>query len=291
VAVSYLGVAGRNLQRTRDFNIAAAVPTAVPITGGGSLTVDRFPTARPFSNFDRILRFESTAESTYHGATVEARKRFSGGLQANFSYTLGKVEDTKPDATAVVPGSSGDDAKYASNPLDLEADRAAGDNDVRHRAVLSGVWDLHYWRDSSGATKALLDGWTLSMIGTLQTGLPYSERVTNDLNNDGNRFNDIVPGSRNSHRVPTSKNIDLRLSRKIPLGARARLEIIGEAFNLLNSTNITFQRDALYNFTGTALVPQMRLSNPRLDFGADSSTQVNFEDTQRIVQIAAKVTF
>ncbi|MET0553508.1 MAG: TonB-dependent receptor, partial [Vicinamibacteria bacterium] len=35
VAVSYLGVAGRNLQRTRDFNIAAAVPTAVPITGGG----------------------------------------------------------------------------------------------------------------------------------------------------------------------------------------------------------------------------------------------------------------
>ena len=40
-----------------------------------------------------------------------------------------------------------------------------------------------------------------------------------------------------------------------------------------------------------ALVPQLNLSNPRLNFGADTGTQVNFEDTQRIVQIAAKVTF
>jgi hypothetical protein len=38
-------------------------------------------------------------------------------------------------------------------------------------------------------------------------------------------------------------------------------------------------------------VPQLNLSNPRLNFGADRSTQVNFEDTQRIVQVAAKVTF
>jgi outer membrane receptor protein involved in Fe transport len=291
VSVSYLGVAGRKLQRTRDFNVAAAVPTAVPITGGSSLTVDRFPTARPFSNFDRILRFESTAESMYNGATLEARKRFSGGLQANLSYTLGKVEDTKPDATAVVPGSAGDDAKYVSNPLDLEADRATGDNDVRHRAVLSGVWDILYFKGSGTAVKALLDGWTISMIATIQSGLPYSERVTNDLNNDGNRFNDIVPGSRNTHRLPTTKNVDLRLSRKIPLGARARLEIIGEAFNLLNSTNITSQRDTLYNFTGTALVPQLNLANPRLNFGNDAGAQINFEDTQRIVQVAAKVTF
>jgi outer membrane receptor protein involved in Fe transport len=291
VSVSYLGVAGRKLQRTRDFNLAAAVPTAVPVTGGASLTVDRFPTARPFAAFDRILRFESTAESIYHGFTMEARKRFSGGLQGNLSYTLGKVRDTKPDATAVVPGSAGDDAKYASNPLDLEADRADGDNDVRHRAVLSGVWDIQYFKDSGSAVKALLDGWTISLIATVQSGLPYSERVTNDLNNDGNRFNDIVPGSRNSHRLPATKNVDLRLSRRIPVGGRARLELIAEAFNLFNSTNVTSQRDTLYNFTGTALVPQLNLANPRLDFGADAGTQINFEDTQRIVQFAAKVTF
>jgi hypothetical protein len=75
------------------------------------------------------------------------------------------------------------------------------------------------------------------------------------------------------------------------MGPKARLELIAEAFNLLNTTNITAQRDTLYNFNGTALVPQVGLANPRLDFGADSGTQINFEDTQRIVQIAAKVTF
>jgi outer membrane receptor protein involved in Fe transport len=291
VAVSYLGVAGRKLQRSTDINIGTPVATQVPISTGGALTVDRFPAARPFTAFDRIIEFQSSAESSYNGVTLELRKRYRNNLQASLAYTLGKVEDTKPDATAVVPGNAGDDAKYASNPADFEADRADGDNDVRHRAVFSGLWDLAYWSGSTGAAKALLDGWSLSWIMTAQSGLPYNERVSNDLNNDGNRFNDIVPGARNAHRLPSIFNVDLRLSKRIPMGSQARLELIAEAFNLLNSTNITSQRDTLYNFTGTALVPQVGLSNPRLDFGADVGTQINFEDTQRIVQIAAKVTF
>jgi outer membrane receptor protein involved in Fe transport len=291
VSVSYLGVAGRKLQRATDINVGVPVATSVPIGTGGAVTVQRFPTARPFANFDRIIEFQSSAESTYNGVTLELRRRYRGGLQASLAYTLGKVDDTKPDATAVVPGNAGDDAKYASNPADFEADRALGDNDVRHRAVFSGLWDLGYWKDSSGVAKALIDGWSLSWIASAQSGLPYNERVSNDLNNDGNRFNDIVPGSRNAHRLPSIFNVDLRLSKRIPMGSRARLELIAEAFNLLNSTNITSQRDTLYNFTGTALVPQVGLANPRLDFGADVGTQINFEDTQRIVQIAAKVTF
>ncbi|HET9315952.1 MAG TPA: TonB-dependent receptor, partial [Vicinamibacteria bacterium] len=238
-SASYQFVAGRKLQRARDFNVGAPVATEVPIAGGGSLTVQRFPSTRPFSNFDRIIRFESTAESTYNGLNLELRKRFGGSVQSSLVYTLGKVEDTKPDATAVVPGNASDDAKYVSNPSDFEVDRAAGDVDVRHRLVWSGVWDIGYWKDSGGFTKALLDGWGVSWIASLQSGLPYSERVTNDLNNDGNRSNDIVPGSRNAHRLPTAYTVDMRLSKKIPLGNRVRLELIAEAFNLLNTTNIT----------------------------------------------------
>lgn len=291
VSVSYLGVAGRKLQRATDINVGAPVATSVPISTGGTVTVQRFPAARPFANFDRIIEFQSTAESTYNGVTFEVRKRYGKSLQASFAYTLGKVEDTKPDATAVVPGNAGDDAKYASNPADFEADRATGDNDVRHRAVVSGLWDIGAFADSGSAVKAVLGGWSVSWIASAQSGLPYNERVTNDLNNDGNRFNDIVPGSRNAHRLPAIFNVDLRLSKRIPMGSKAKLELIAEAFNLLNSTNVTSQRDTLYNFTGTALVPQVGLANPRLDFGADVGTQINFEDTQRIVQIAAKVSF
>ena len=100
----------------------------------------RFPT-RPFSGFDRMVRFESTAESKYNGVTLELRKRFAKRWQANLAYTLGKVEDTVPDAVNVVLG-GGDDARFQSDPKDFERDRAAGNNDVRHRLVFSGYWDL-----------------------------------------------------------------------------------------------------------------------------------------------------
>jgi outer membrane receptor protein involved in Fe transport len=291
---SYLFVAGRKLQRSTDINIGAAVPLSYPILGGGTLSAETYPTRR-FSAFDRVIQFQSSAESTYNGATLELKRRFHGGMQASLAYTLGKVTDTVPDATAVVPGNAGDDSKYASNPGDFEADRAPGNDDVRHRVVFSGLWEPGFFKDSSGFMKAAFDGWSMGWIASIQSGLPYSEQVNGDLNKDGNRFNDIVPGSRNTHRLPTAKNIDLRLSRRIGLGKQAKLELIAEAFNLFNTTNISNQQRTLYNLVAIAsvntLVPQQNLSNPRLNFGADSSTQINFGDTQRIVQLAAKITF
>ena len=140
------------------------MPTPVPIQGGGSLTINRYA-ARPFTNFDRLVRFESTGKSDYNGLTVELKKRFRGRFLANLAYTLGKVEDNNPDSVNVVLG-GGDDARFPSDPVDRAADLAPGNNDVRHRFVLSGYWDLGYWKDSGGVAKALLDGWSLSWIGT-----------------------------------------------------------------------------------------------------------------------------
>jgi outer membrane receptor protein involved in Fe transport len=289
VAVSYLFVAGRKLALSRDFNVGDAVSAAVPIQGGGSITVQRFPT-RPFTSFDRVVRFESTGRSNYNGATFELKKRFGGRLLGNLAYTLSHVKDNNPDSVNVVLG-GGDDARFPSNPVDRDADYADGQNDVRHRVVVSGYWDLDYFKGSGALTRAVLGGWSLSWIASAFSGYPYSELVTNDLNGDGNRSNDIVPGSRDSHRLPWTKNIDARLSRRIPVGKQVKVELIAEAFNLLNSTNVSGQNRTLYDFTNGVLVPRLNLSNPRSNFGADSSTQVNFEDTQRIVQLAAKITF
>jgi outer membrane receptor protein involved in Fe transport len=280
VGASYLYVRGRKLQRSTDINLFPPVPTAIPIQDGGSVTVDRFPTARPFTNFDRIIEFQSTAESEYNGLTLELRKRFNGKLLYNVAYTLGKVEDTVPDATAVVPNGS-DDAKFPSNPFDFDDDLAAGNNDQKHRLVVSGLWDLSYWQDAGGFTKALLDGWSLSWIAYWQTGQPYSKAVTNDLNRDGNTRNDIVPGSRNSERLPDIVNVDLRVAKRIPLGGSVDLELIAEAFNLFDRDNITQQRNVFYNFdvANTLLIPQT-------NFGQDILAADN-----RIVQLAAKITF
>ena len=279
LGIGYLYVRGRHLQRSTDINLFAPVATPIPVQGGGTVTVQQFPTTRPFTNFDRIIEFQSTAESKYNGLTLELRKRFEGHLQYNIAYTLGKVTDTTPDGTAVVPN-SGDDAKFPSNPFDFNADDAAGNNDQRHRVVFSGLWNLDYIKDT-GLKKALLGGWSASWIATWQSGQPYSKGVTNDLNRDGNTRNDIVPGSRNSIYLPSSFNVDLRIAKHIPLVSGIGLDLIAEAFNLLDRDNINAQRTALYTYDVAN-----RILIPQANFGQAIGAADN-----RIVQLAAKITF
>jgi outer membrane receptor protein involved in Fe transport len=280
IGASYLYVRGKKLQRSTDFNVGTPVLTPIPVVGGGTVEVLRYPSARPLTNFDRIIVFESSAESEYDGLILEARKRWGANLQASIAYTYGEVTDTVPDATAVVPNGS-DDAKFAPDPKNFDLADGPGNNDQRHRLVLSGVWSPEAFADQQGALHALLDGWTLSWIATYQTGQPYSKGVTNDLNRDGNTRNDVVPGSRNSENLPSATIVDLRLAKRIPLGSRFDLELIAEAFNLFDKDNINAQRNVFYNFdvANTRLVP---VTNFGQDIGA-------FDN--RIVQLAVKLSF
>jgi outer membrane receptor protein involved in Fe transport len=271
VAVNYLFVHGEQLSRSTDINFGAATPTAFTVGGTGeTLPHYRFAPG-PFSNFARIIAFQSSADSTYHGLTLEANRRF-GDLQARAAYTLGKVTDTVPDATAVVPGT--DDAKFASNPADFAADRAPGNNDQRHRVVISAVY--------TSATKArhpLAAGWTFAAILTAQSGQPYSAYVSNDINLDQNARNDIAPGTRrNQYRLPSQVTFDPRIARDIPL-RKATLQLIWEAFNLLNRDNISGVRNTLYNVSGTTLTTVTNFQQPALSSGP------------RIMQLAVKLRF
>src|SRR6185436_9614101 len=238
LTVNYLFVHGDQLSRSTDINVGASSPFVFVVPSTGEQFIHYRFAAGPFTSFARIIAFQSSAESTYNGLTVEMNRRFSSGLQGRAAYTIGKVTDTVPDATAVVPASA-DDAKFASNPADFEADRAPGDNDQRHRLVFSGYWDLGYWRQSKGLVHFLLSGWSTSWIATAASGQPYSEAITNDVNRDGNTRNAIPPGTRNGRTTPRLYNVDARLARHIGLVGPVRLELIGEAFNLFNRTNIT----------------------------------------------------
>ena len=129
------------------------------IAGGGTVDFVRY-TGRPLSNFNRVIAFESTARSKYNGITLDMQRRFAGNWQARLAWTHSTVKDNKPDATAVVPFSSGDDAKYASDPLNLDRDYTFGVADVRDRVVLSGVWTLDSYSRGmqSSALRALAGG-------------------------------------------------------------------------------------------------------------------------------------
>jgi hypothetical protein len=292
VSVTYQYVKGSDLPRTIDINVSNPTTVTVPVvsaaTGAslGSATFTRY-TGRPFTNFARILQFQSSANSEYNGLTVDIQKRFSNNWQMRLAYTHSKVRDDKPDATAVVPGT--DDAKYAQDPLNLHGDWAPGDNDVPNRVVLSGVWSLDsYSEHMGGASRAIFGGWTISGIASWQSGQPYSAVVNTDINNDGNARNDRAPGfARNSFRLPSQFSLDPRVTKEVGLFAGARVQLIAEAFNLLNRSNVNGVRNTYYAVTNAAGVPtKLTLQDSANPFGLPTSSF-----GPRILQFAAKVTF
>ena len=301
VALNYLYVKGTDLPRSTDVNIGAAVDTTIPIQGPNSTTTPsdsfrRFSSSRPFTGFARVIEFQSTAESEYNGVTVELNKRYAHNWQARIAYTLGKVMDSKPDATAVVPQGS-DDAKFASDPPDFGRDWAPGDNDVRHRIVLSGVWNVNYGEGSQNPfVRFISSGWTFAGIIAFQTGMPYSLEINGDLNNDGNTRNDLVPGTRrNSRRLPSTLSVDPRISRHVGIGP-VDVELIAEAFNVFNAKNVVGLQSTQYRVVNVGGQPQLA---PVLNFlapcaggqGCTAQAPLTSSTGPRILQLAAKVTF
>ena len=282
LTVTYLFVDGNDLPRSIDRNLGSLSERTFTVAGSSDTFSYPFLGAdRRFSNFTRVIGFESTAESRYNGLTVELNRRLRDHFQYRAAYTFGKVEDTVPDATAVVPGNPGDDLKYASNPLDFDVDRTAGNNDQRHRLVLSGIYDTTGFDNLQGLTRALVKNWSFSLIFTAQSGQPYTARVgAVDLNGDGNTRNDIAPGTtRNEFRLQSLVTFDPRISREFPIGS-ARLQLIWEAFNLFNRDNINGVDTTYYSVSNnTVLTRATTFGRPLSSYG------------ERIMQLAAKVTF
>jgi TonB dependent receptor len=278
---TYLFVDGSDLPRSIDRNLGALGSRTFTVAGSGeSLPYHFFAAARPFANFTRVIGFEASAESRYNGITLEVNRRLANHLQFRTAYTLGKVEDTVPDATAVVPGNATDDAKYASNPADFDVDRTVGNNDQRHRFVASGVYDTTGFDGLEGWTRALVRDWSFSLIFTAQSGQPFTARVgAVDLNGDGNTRNDIAPGTvRNQFRLPAIVTFDPRVARDLPIGG-ARVQLIWEAFNLFNRDNINSVDTTFYSVSGTTLTRTSTFNRPLGSAG------------ERIMQLAVKVSF
>jgi outer membrane receptor protein involved in Fe transport len=293
--VTYQYVKGENLPRSIDINVGDSTLITVPVFSAasgnqiGSATFKRYSNTRPFTNFSRIIEFQSNARSQYNGLTFDLQKRFSDNWQARLAWTVSRVRDDRPDATAVVPGT--DDPKFAQDALDLGGDYAPGDNDVRNRIVLSGVWSLDsYAQHLSGVARAILGGWSISGIASYQTGQPYTAVVSADLNNDGNARNDRAPGfSRNSFRLPTQISIDPRISKDINVWSGVKLQLIAEGFNVTNRHNVNVVRNTYEAVTLTGGVPTKLTvqDNPAANpFGLPTSSA-----GPRILQFAAKVVF
>jgi hypothetical protein len=145
-----------------DVNHAGSI-NGPALTTANSPQCARFPDlcAGPISFTD------SSGFSTYKALLVRVDRRFVNGFQYTISYTLSRLKNFGGDALGLGEG--------LTNLDNFRADFGPGGLDRTHRLVVSGIWELPYFKKSSnGFKKHVLGGWTLSLISTAFSGLPES---------------------------------------------------------------------------------------------------------------------
>ena len=173
--VSYVGSEGHKLPV--GVNINQALP-------GPGMINDR----RPFPDYGNITGgyISSIGNSNYHALQARAERRLPKGLSFVSSYTWSKAIDGNPGIST----SSDSSNVFGQDARNLQAERSASDYDTRHRCVFSYVYDLPFgsggrYSPSNRFAGALVGGWQLTGILTLQTGRPFTAYVGQDNSNTG----------------------------------------------------------------------------------------------------------
>jgi hypothetical protein len=258
VELTYAGSAGKHL--VLCYNPNELQP------GTGSQQSRRL--IQPLNNVSNMVQCDPRNQSTYHSGQLKVTQRFSGGLQFLLSYTYGKSLD--------YGGSAASGGGAVGNPqtvTNLAAGHGPSGFDVRHRAVISGVWEMPWgpgrrWMNDSGVLGAVVGGWQLSGIGTMTTGRPFTVFMQNGVNNGATSWPDRIGSGELDHPTvdlwynpadfkapaantygntgrgilyaPGHVNVDTSLSKRFTLAGRSNFEFRWDAFNLFNHPGFGF---------------------------------------------------
>ena len=257
VAISYLYVHGEHLIRALDVNLPQPVALTYPIVdSAGSIdpnstyTIDSFatwqftptlscpfppcinPLGRPIAQLGAIKEFQSAASSVYNGATLSINRRASRGVYLRLAYTYAHAIDDGQDA--LVAGQPA----TVQNSYQPSAERGASVTDQRQRFVAAWSMEPRPFHRGHELLGHVFNEWRLSGITTIGSGRPINAAVDGDPNQDGNGLNDRLPGySRNAFTGPDYATTDFRLTRKIRLNERYKLDLSADSFNLFNRDN------------------------------------------------------
>lgn len=261
----------------------------------------------PFPQFSAINFYTPLGQDTYESLQVQAQRRFSSGVGFQLSYTFGKAL-TDAGATGIFSFNQ----PTIQNYYDMRGEKSLSPSDVSSRVVFSLQWELPFGKGKpilGGAgrfTNAVVGGWQINTIGTMQTGLPLGlTNVVNQTNALGGTSRpNIAPGASPnlpagqqsigkwfntsvfsqpapftfgnvartlpSTRAPGSQDFDLSLFKNNRMGEKWNLQLRFEAFNVINRANF-------YS-------PGVAFGNPQ--FGVINST-----GPARILQVAVKLIF
>jgi len=298
---------GAPLQQTVPNPYFGIIPRSSSL---GDPTITRAQLLKPFPQYTTVSLYRNNVGTTlYNGVTAKLEQRLSRGLSYLVSYTRSRLED---DASSVFDASilTGPVANYpVADSFDRSRERDLSTGDIPHVFVASAVWDVPWGsgraRQGHGVLGALANDWTLAVVVTRQSGIPIAVTQQTNFNafagfgtqrpnlvgdpelpaderTPARWFNTgafaVAPvftlgsASRNPVRGPSYKNVDLAISRRIPMPMRSgtALELRAEAFNLLNTPPF---------------------ANPGATLGTTTFGVISSAGDPRVVQLAAKLLF
>ncbi len=289
--VGYIGNQGHKLERLRAFND--------PLPGAGSVAL-----RRPWPELGIIQEVDGSVNSNYNSLAVKLQQRFSRGL----TYVVGYTWSHAIDNGSAIRTHSGDPL-FPQDSYNLANDRGLSQFHVQHRLTTSLLWELPFgkgrrWLQAGGFSDAIVGGWQLGSIITVQTGFPYTVVSGQDVANTGEPYqrpdfagaNPNLPGGqrdpqhyfntaafvlprpytfgnlgRNTMIGPELVNWDFSLAKDFAVREQQRLEFRFEAFNFPNRPNFALPNSTLISSS----------------FGTISSTAT----TMREIQFALKYVF
>lgn len=322
LSASYLGSYGRELPNFLDTNIDLKSTRTItyeivdnsghgPLHGTYSAP---FYTKRLNSSYQQMTDIFSETNSEYHAALLKLSHRLSGGIDLHTSYTFAHAIDYNQNESTFADGND------VLDPANFQLERGNSNFDVRQRftgsAHLRAPWKV------GGFRGLLANGYSLSPIAALQTGLPFTMRtggsvpsvrctyqqflngvcpstlisgVGPGVNGSGgdNRIESI---GRNTFRYPAKYNFDVRFAKRTDLNDRCKVELMAEVFNVLNHQNATAVETLGYLIDGAPSPTDL----PRLTYLGSSATRnfgsvINSNSTtlyrERQVQLALRLSF
>jgi hypothetical protein len=127
----------------------------------------------------------SIGSSDYHAFQTSFRKRFSNNLTFDFNYTLSHSIDIASGLEPTLAPIS--DVSLILNPLDLNANRANSDFDVRHLINANYVYNLpfgkgqKFFSNLGKVPNAILGGWQTTSVFRWNSGLPSGQPFDADV--------------------------------------------------------------------------------------------------------------
>jgi hypothetical protein len=154
---------------------------------GAQSTTTRAQLLRPFPQFlDINMQRVHSGLARYNAMVIKVEKRSANGLSIRSNWTWSKnLDNVFGESNFYVSGSGS-----ARNNYDVNDEYSYAIIDTPHRISISPIYQLPFgkgrpWLNNGGWLDKVLGGWTLSCVGTFQTGFPIAIKQTDNSFSQG----------------------------------------------------------------------------------------------------------